>query len=391
MSSTPIRQQPAPEKLARAYVRDDDLNRLENKLAGKRRLPGRLVPAGAVGQHKWGWVAVEIFDHLTQFLDSKDMLGEEVRLCLVDTKVQGSVVTRIGGVAHVSLSLSFVERLMYEASILISAEPVAKLFGLPVEVIVTRYDKEAGPPTATVWHDQTPLHLECAMPLASVAIFCLLAHEVGHVARGHLAIEDAISERGDGSEIDITTAKALEMDADSFSTWWLLEFVRERGWPGRHLYNGPSEKVLSFFFAGTYHLFWTFDDGRPVRAGWRDECARHPPVQVRVLMAVYIFAAWQSFHRQPQTPDLWSEVVYEIELASVLLGRPSEEWVLAVANPGGEEDLQKNRAAFDEQQRLFGEEVHQHRTMMLARLKELSSALKPWRSESASTASHTRP
>lgn len=152
-------------------------------------------------------------------------------------------------------------------------------------------------------------------PLTMLAMYFLAAHEVGHVALGHLEsrlVADGLISEGQGEAGEVLAqSRALEWDADSFAaaaTVWFTGASPQI--PELALFFPTMASGLRHFVVAAYAFFSAMDLLETSEKGPSERT--HPPPLVRVTLAMTILA--QSCQRWGR---MGADEVHEIATAAI--------------------------------------------------------------------------
>ncbi len=166
----------------------------------------------------------------------------------------------------------------------------------------------------------TPGSIRVASLPCHLAIYFLMAHEIGHLALDHLPLFTTghVSEVG-GSELrNQAESRAVERDADAFAAMATTYLLGTDVWTEL---VGGREAGLRYFFVATYLLFSIMDLSGPEDP--IGEQSTHPPAMVRVStmahMLTHTFEAYRSWSME-EAWDVARQCVRAVELATMALG-----------------------------------------------------------------------
>ena len=171
----------------------------------------------------------------------------------------------------------------------------------------------------------TRASIESAVPVTFVALYFLMAHEVGHLVGGHLPLcrGGFAAEASSKAAENFADSRTLERDADALAanaTVYLLgnEDFRE-SWAD--ILTDP-QSAFRYFFVSTYILFSVMDIFGP--EGEFDEHRTHPPSMVRVSTTSAMLSVAVDFYGGFTKDEIWEigrSAVRSIEIAVMTLGQ----------------------------------------------------------------------
>lgn len=213
---------------------------------------------------------------------------------LIRTAVPNAMIAKFGAFQCIVIGMALPLAVVRLATNLLRWEPLRRylLEGLapPVErapMLVTRSEAvDRLIDRAAAWDGETGT---LASTLNFMTVYLLTAHEIGHLALGHLdraGVRGGFIEESPAAATDLTEAResrALEWDADIFAAaatiWWTgVPGVRE-DWK-EVLTDKPAG--LRLFFVGAYVFFSVMD--RVSKSATPDPLRSHPAPMVRITL-----------------------------------------------------------------------------------------------------------
>lgn len=302
---------------------------MEHRIGPYSTLAGPIIPAEELDEESWHRPFMSGVDHCARNLTAG--IGAPFYYCMTNTSAVNAMIARFTAPDFYGVAVA---RGCYQNVYALTA---ALLNHAPLRTYIETGEQpdDDGRPShrsrrealikklSEAGSNATIEGMELGAVVSNVAGYFLMAHEIGHLALGHLPLFDRkhATECDEDQLSDLAVSRTLERDADLFAaaaTVWNI------GSPPMQEKWGTvfRDELVLFrcFFVGAYILFSMMD----LRRGG-DETAQqtHPAPMVRITSTAGplagIMNAWGRF--APETVWDWCrEAVRAVEIATLAIG-----------------------------------------------------------------------